>query len=90
MHLVPAKRCVRLAVPIIERDGSRRIGQGSLDDVRRKQHSLTRAVQRQAKFQQPLPQPRPAHLDADLGQNAFGVGEDALDLLDVRIWSWDA
>jgi hypothetical protein len=81
MYAVAGQGGMGLASPVIERDRARRAGQSLLHRIGREEHALTRGVQQQARVQQSLPQRRPAHLNANLGQDAFGIGEDGVDLL---------
>jgi len=90
MHPVAGQGGMALAGPVVEGNRAWRAGQGMVNHIWREEHALPRGVQRQARVKQPLAQRQPAHLDADLSQDAFGVSEDGVDLWrceDLESWT---
>ena len=72
---------MRVAVAVVEPEGLRRAGDGTLDDLAREPHAVTAGVGRQAGLQEAPAHLRAAHLHARLGQDAHRLVEDPLDEL---------
>jgi len=75
---------MRPAIARVEHELARRARKSAIDHVGREQNALAIAdgiPGPQAEFEQPLAHPRPAHLDPDLGQDAFGLVQHSDDHL---------